>query len=471
MPIAVEAGASITTPTTLPGANQVRTYGLDGLGNWRNGNFTTVGSGDTTASTAETRTHNYVNEITGVTDTTGGTPTTTPFVYDKNGNLVNDGIRKYQYDAFNRLIQIKSVTGDQPVVAAYLYDTLNRRIQKTIFNGGLNGDLTNGKTDYLYDGQQIVEELNDSTGAWTKSYFLGQYVDELLFFALPAEEAPTVYRVLSDLLYRSVAIVTTDNVVTEAYDCDAYGNTLCYSGPGTDEEWFTDDDVTTDNPINTTIFTGRQFDPESSNAESQIYYYRARYYSPNIGRFLSRDPLGSPIDIRRNAYRLSVINKSLFRLYFGMLDPSGNVASSLDRLKREPMRSAELKQGPNLYWYVDDNPTNWNDPFGFAGKGPRNMPPAPNDATAQLVETNIALGLLSAVFISDDVIAWLAINLKYLFALTAVIAGTFEKQCSNEPSQSNGPSMAPPPPPPREPDSTTPGEGIPREQDPNEFDY
>jgi RHS repeat-associated protein len=123
----------------------------------------------------------------------------------------------------------------------------------------------------------------------------------------------TTYRVLSDQLYRSVATVTTANVVTEAYDTDAYGNTLCYSGPGTDGEWFTDDDVQTNNPINTTIFTGRQYDPES-----QIYWYRARYYSPSIGRFISRDSL----------------------------------------------EDAELSQGPNLYWYVQDNAVNKMDPSG-----------------------------------------------------------------------------------------------------------
>ena len=35
-------------------------------------------------------------------------------------------------------------------------------------------------------------------------------------------------------------------------------------------------------------FTGREWD-----ADSGLYYYRARYYDPSIGRFISRDPLGS----------------------------------------------------------------------------------------------------------------------------------------------------------------------------------
>ena len=324
IPYRVNAGASISTPTTLPGADQVKTYGLDGLGNWKTSNFTLVGSGGSTTTTAEVRQHNYVNEITSVRDTTGGTPTTTPFIYDHgnnadeaalqgNGNIANDGIRSYQYDAFNRLIQVNKVSGGA-TIATYVYDALNRRIQKTISNGGLTGDITNGTTDYLYDGPQIIEERNHSAPTvWTKVYYWGQYIDELMLFVVPAEPYLTAYRVLSDLLYRSVAFVTTSNVITEAYDTDAYGNTICYSGSGTDGQWFTDDDVTTYNPINTTIFTGRQFDPESA-----IYYYRARYYSPKIGRFITRDLL----------------------------------------------KNAELSQGPNLYWYVQDNSPNKIDATG-----------------------------------------------------------------------------------------------------------
>ena len=116
---------SISTPTTLPGADQVRSYGLDGLGNWKTSNFTQVGSGGSTTSTAEVRQHNYVNEITTIRDTTGGTPPTSGFAYDHgnnaassdpvvqqrgNGNLANDGVRKYQYDAFNRLISVSTAS-------------------------------------------------------------------------------------------------------------------------------------------------------------------------------------------------------------------------------------------------------------------------------------------------------------------------------------------------------------------------
>jgi RHS repeat-associated protein len=41
------------------------------------------------------------------------------------------------------------------------------------------------------------------------------------------------------------------------------------------------------NHTNPFLFTGRRFDPETG-----LYYYRARYYNPTIGRFLQTDPIG-----------------------------------------------------------------------------------------------------------------------------------------------------------------------------------
>ncbi|MBN1937354.1 MAG: RHS repeat-associated core domain-containing protein, partial [Anaerolineae bacterium] len=38
---------------------------------------------------------------------------------------------------------------------------------------------------------------------------------------------------------------------------------------------------------NRCLFTGRRYDAETGNT-----FYRARYYSPSLGRFLSPDPLG-----------------------------------------------------------------------------------------------------------------------------------------------------------------------------------
>jgi RHS repeat-associated protein len=66
------------------------------------------------------------------------------------------------------------------------------------------------------------------------------------------------------------------------------------------------------------LFTGRRLDPETG-----LYYFRARYQDPELGRFLQRDPLG-----------------------YGA--------------------------GVNLYQYTSSSPTNWVDPFGLEEAKPIN---------------------------------------------------------------------------------------------------
>jgi len=64
-------------------------------------------------------------------------------------------------------------------------------------------------------------------------------------------------------------------------------------------------------------FTGREYD-----RETRLYYYRARYYDPEVGRFMGRDAIGSlpikPWSLNRYAY---VYNNSV-----NATDPSGNYA-------------------------------------------------------------------------------------------------------------------------------------------------
>ncbi len=58
-------------------------------------------------------------------------------------------------------------------------------------------------------------------------------------------------------------------------------------GPGADGAWFTDDDVQSNYGGNEIIYCGYRYD-----AETQNYYVRNRYYSPVLGRWVTRDPIG-----------------------------------------------------------------------------------------------------------------------------------------------------------------------------------
>jgi YD repeat-containing protein len=88
-----------------------------------------------------------------------------------------------QYDAFNRLIVVGDAESSD-TIATYTYDALGRRIRKVIADlgsgmGGLTGDILAGTTDYLYDGQQIIEDRNGSNTA-VAQYVWGMYIDELV---------------------------------------------------------------------------------------------------------------------------------------------------------------------------------------------------------------------------------------------------------------------------------------------------
>jgi len=283
-------GGSITPGQEIDVDNtdEQRSYDLDGLGNWRRTVFTPEGAPQ---PTTQVRQHNYVNQLTQMGDT--------PVTYGHgdnddgragNGNVADDGTRLYEWDALNRLTAVKRKSDSQPI-AAYRYDGLGRRIRRTVTNGGLpNESALNGTTDFVYLAIQCVEERSDAD-AVLRQYVWGRYVDELIQQKeLTGGDAGTYY-LLSDLLYRSVALTDASKTIHEAYDCDAYGRTLIFSAPG-GSGWFSHDDTQALTSLCRFVFTGRSHDAETSHTASQLYYYRARYYQTDIGRFVSRDPIG-----------------------------------------------------------------------------------------------------------------------------------------------------------------------------------
>ncbi len=77
-----------------------------------------------------------------------------------------------------------------------------------------------------------------------------------------------------------IALSDVNNVIVERYSYDVFGEPNRTS------------DV--NNPY---MFTGRRYDPEAD-----LYYYRARYYAYDIGRFLQPDPIGYDAGLNMYAY-------------------------------------------------------------------------------------------------------------------------------------------------------------------------
>jgi len=121
-----------------------------------------------------------------------------------------------------------------------------------------------GTTNYLYDGANLLEEV-DQSGNVLARYTQGQKIDEPL--AQFRSGTAAYYQV--DGLGSVTSIRDNSGTSVAAYSYDAFGNVAASTGFIT-------------NPFR---YTGREFDPETG-----IYYYRARYYNLSLGGFISEDP-------------------------------------------------------------------------------------------------------------------------------------------------------------------------------------
>ena len=177
--------------------------------------------------------------------------------YDANGNLTNHNGFTLSYDYENRL------TGatDGTTTATYAYDAFGRRISKTV--GGVT-------TNFLHDGDQIIAEY-DGGGALQKKYVYGSGIDEPIVMV----SGSNTYYYNRDGLGSVSELTDSTGAVVEKYFYDVYGKTIIKDAS---------DNVLTVSAIgNSYGFTGRELDSETG-----LYHYRARAYSPELGRFLQK---------------------------------------------------------------------------------------------------------------------------------------------------------------------------------------
>ena len=190
--------------------------------------------------------------------------------YDANGNLTTASGWTYSYDPENRL---RTATGPS-VSAIYAYDPLGRRSEKSG-----TGVAT---TFFLDDSNDNEIAEYDGSGALLNRYVPGPAVNDPIAMVVAASGTHTYFH---EDKVRSVVAMSdaSGNLVGSAYKYDVYGNCRTSIGACGAGEPF--------------LFTGQRFDPETG-----LYYYRARYYSPSLGRFLQTDPVGYKDDLDWYAY-------------------------------------------------------------------------------------------------------------------------------------------------------------------------
>jgi RHS repeat-associated protein len=201
---------------------------------------------------------------------------------DSNGNLTQkvDGSTTWTYE-WNAESQLTRVLNNGNEVARFRYDPFGRRVEKVA--GGVT-------TAWAYDGQQILRE---TSGATTLKFVHGSGIDEPL---AQEDSAGALSYFHADTLGSIVKTTNAAGAVVASKRYDAFGNLELGAANGA-------------------AFTGREWDSETG-----LYYYRARYYDPRVGRFIGEDPIGFKAGANFYAY---VMNRpTAFR------DPLGLSAAS-----------------------------------------------------------------------------------------------------------------------------------------------
>ena len=193
-----------------------------------------------------------------------------------------DKLWRYGWDYENRM----SSAWNGKVRVRYLYDALGRRVAR---NAGLQGG-----TKFTYDGQDVI--LDQDADGNTVKYLNGQGIDNKLRQTVNGQAS----YFLADHLGSTNALIDASGTITSQTNYDAFGNQTATLATRYG-------------------YTGRERDDATG-----LMYYRARQYSPDLGRFISEDPKGfGGGDINQYGY---VWNNAA-----NLADPSGTDGCTKDR--------------------------------------------------------------------------------------------------------------------------------------------
>jgi RHS repeat-associated protein len=244
---------TVNEPATLTVGGNPAT--VNAAGNWF-GHAAVAAGSNSIPLVATDLNGNVTNKTIAVTVSGGASRT---LVYDANGNLTDDGSgRTYAWDGVDRLIKITQSSG----VTDFVYDGLGRRTQEKV-----NGAVI--KQWVWCDGAQPCEERDGSNAVTKRFYGQGEQI------------GGTPYFFTSDHLGSIREMTDLAGTVRARYDYDPYGRMLKISGDLESDFGFTG-------------FYRHQVSGLS------LTFYRA--YDPELGRWLSKDPLDESSKINRYDY-------------------------------------------------------------------------------------------------------------------------------------------------------------------------
>ena len=211
-------------------------------------------------ATSKTYDANCLNQYTEI-DVTGGSSVCP--LYDDDGNMTQFDSSTYTYDAENRLVGAQNGT----TRLEFIYDALGRRVARKLY---LNNTLSKHHR-YVYDGMKLLATYNAKSSFAKINSFLWQPFG--LDVPLIMTYNSTVYGYLVDANKNVLGLFNPSKTRVATYLYGPFGQIISSSGT-----------IAANNPIR---FSSEQFD-----ADLGLVYYNYRYYSPELGRWLSKDPIG-----------------------------------------------------------------------------------------------------------------------------------------------------------------------------------
>ena len=237
------------TSVTYPDSNTY-TYTYDA--NYNRASEVVV-NGLGTKTVDKTYAYNTRNQLKTITDNLDAGQNVT-YTYDDNGNQVQKvkgtDTTSFTYDIRDHL---RVVSHNDQERGQYLFDHQGMRISKT---------EAGKQTKYVYDGKSVLQQYENVADVISHYY----YGNSQLMQLHNTTEGLQYYHL--DALGSVVNLTKDDGQVQARYSYDAFGHTRQQTGTS----------------ANSFGFTGHEKDDATG-----LYYFKARFYDPDTGRFLSQD--------------------------------------------------------------------------------------------------------------------------------------------------------------------------------------
>ncbi len=184
------------------------------------------------------------------------------FSYDYDANMLSTGVWNYTWNGENRLLTMEN-PGQAKVEAEYDYS--GRRVSKKANSWVNSAWQFNKHLKFAYYGFKLIAEYDGTTGDCLRRYCWNGDKLEWMY------DGSTVYYYVIDGNKNVTALIDSTGNIAAEYSYDPFGKITAQSGTMAD--------------INPFRFSSEYFDVETG-----LIYYNFRYYSPDLRRWLSRDP-------------------------------------------------------------------------------------------------------------------------------------------------------------------------------------